>query len=163
LGFETKMGAALLVVPELALAWLWFAPRGRVAALRQLLAGGVAMVVVGGAWPLLVALTPASSRPWSSGTSDNSILSLILNYNGLRRLDGQLGGPQIMGGGNGGGPGGGGGTFGGASGPLRLLNEALGGQAGWLLGFALVSIVALAIATRMRRSDARSAWLVATG
>jgi len=163
LGFETKMGAALLVVPALALAWLWFAPRGRIAALRQLLAGGVAMVVVGGAWPLLMALTPASSRPWISGTSDNSILSLILNYNGFGRLDGQLGGPQIMGGGNGGGPGAGGGTFGGASGPLRLLNEALGGQAGWLLGFALVSIVALAVSTRMRRSDARSAWLVATG
>jgi 4-amino-4-deoxy-L-arabinose transferase-like glycosyltransferase len=162
LGFETKMGAALLVVPALALAWLWFAPRGRVAALRQLLAGGAAMVVVGGAWPLLMALTPASSRPWISGTSDNSILSLILDYNGFGRLDGQLGGPQIMGGGNGGGPGGGG-TFGGASGPLRLLNEALGGQAGWLLGFAVVSLIALAIATRLRRSDPRTGWLIATG
>jgi 4-amino-4-deoxy-L-arabinose transferase-like glycosyltransferase len=162
LGFETKMGAALLVVPALAAAWLWFAPRGRVAALRQLLAGGAAMIVVGGAWPLLVALTPASSRPWISGTSDNSILSLILDYNGFGRLDGQLGGPQIMGGGNGGGPGGGT-TFGGASGPLRLLNEALGGQAGWLLGFAVVALVALAIATRLRRSDPRTGWLVATG
>ena len=47
------MGAALLVVPALVAAWLWFAPRGRLAALRQLLAGGAAMVVVGGAWPLL--------------------------------------------------------------------------------------------------------------
>jgi 4-amino-4-deoxy-L-arabinose transferase-like glycosyltransferase len=166
LGFETKMGAALLVVPALAAAWLWFAPRGRVAALRQLLAGGAAMIAVGGAWPLLMALTPASSRPWISGTTDNSILSLILDYNGLGRLDGQLGGPQIMGGGNGGGPGGGGGgggTFGGASGPLRLLNEALGGQAGWLLGFAVVSLVALAIATRLRRSDPRTGWLIAAG
>ena len=105
-------------------------PRGRLAAVRQLLAGGAAMVVVGGAWPLLMALTPASSRPWISGTSDNSILSLILDYNGLGRLDGQAGGPQNMGGG---GPGGGT-TFGGATGPLRLLNEGLGGQAGWLLG-----------------------------
>src|SRR3954471_12538874 len=32
LGFETKMGAALLVVPALAAAWLWVAPRGRAAA-----------------------------------------------------------------------------------------------------------------------------------
>jgi 4-amino-4-deoxy-L-arabinose transferase-like glycosyltransferase len=162
LGFETKMGAALLVVPALAAAWLWFAPRGIGAALRQLLAGGVAMVVVGGAWPLLMALTPASSRPWISGTSDNSILSLILDYNGFGRLDGQAGGPQVLGGGNGGGPGGGA-TFGGSSGPLRLLNEALGGQASWLLGFALVAIVALAIATRLRRRDARAGWLIATG
>jgi 4-amino-4-deoxy-L-arabinose transferase-like glycosyltransferase len=159
LGFETKMGAALLVVPALVAAWLWVAPRGIVPALRQLAAGGVAMVVVGGAWPLLMLLTPASSRPWISGTSDNSILSLILNYNGLGRLDGQAGGPQIMGGG---GPGGGS-TFGGATGPFRLLNDGLGGQAGWLLGFAVVALVGLAVATRLRRSDARSGWLVATG
>ena len=159
LGFETKMGAALLVVPAIVAAWLWVAPRGRLAALRQLLAGGAAMVVVGGAWPLLMALTPASSRPWISGTSDNSILSLILNYNGLGRLDGQAGGPQNMGGG---GPGGGT-TFGGASGPLRLLNDGLGGQAGWLLGFALVAMVALLVATRLRRADARTGWLMAAG
>ena len=157
------MGAALLVVPALAAAWLWFAPRGRMAALRQLLAGGAAMVVVGGAWPLLMALTPASSRPWISGTSDNSILSLILDYNGLGRLDGQLGGPQAFGGGPGGGGAGAGATFGGASGPLRLLNEALGGQAGWLLGFAVVALIALAVVTRLRRSDPRTGWLIATG
>ena len=57
LGFETKMAAALLVVPGIVAAWLWVAPRGRLVALRQLLAGGAAMVAVGGAWPLLVALT----------------------------------------------------------------------------------------------------------
>src|SRR5262245_4693080 len=163
LGFETKMGAALLVVPALALAWLWFAPRGLGTAVRQLLAGGAAMVVVGGAWPLLMALTPASSRPWISGTSDNSILSLILDYNGFGRLDGQAGGPGGMAGGPGGGGGGGNVTFGGASGPFRLLNEALGGQAGWLLGFAVVALIGLVVATRLRRSDPRTGWVIATG
>jgi 4-amino-4-deoxy-L-arabinose transferase-like glycosyltransferase len=158
LGFETKMGAALLVVPALVAAWLWIAPRGRLAAARQLLAGGAAMVVVGGAWPLLMALTPASSRPWISGTNDNSILSLILNYNGIGRLDGQAGGPQIAGGG-----GDGGANFGGASGPFRLLNQALGGQAGWLLGFAVVALIGLVVATRLRRTDARTGWVIATG
>src|SRR3954452_20422566 len=112
LGFEAKMLAALLVVPALAAAYAWVAPRGRLAAVRQLAAGGAAMLVVGGAWPLLVALTPAGSRPWVSGTSDNSILSLIFGYNGLGRLDGQAGGPQALGGG-GAGPGGGG-VFGGS-------------------------------------------------
>ena len=48
-------------------------------------------------------------------------------------------------------------------GPLRLFNEGLGGQAGWLLGFAVVAIVALAVVTRLRRADARTGWLVATG
>jgi 4-amino-4-deoxy-L-arabinose transferase-like glycosyltransferase len=162
LGFEAKMAAALLVVPAIAAAWLWVAPRGRGAAVRQLLAGGAAMTVVGLAWPALMWLTPASDRPWISGTSDNSIWSLIFGYNGLGRLFGQSGGP----GGGTGGPGGGfggNGLFGGEPGPLRLLNQALGGQAGWLLGVALVGGVALLAATRLRRADARTGWLILVG
>ena len=98
LGFETKMLVALVVVPGIAAAWLWLAPAGRadgcaLHALGQLLAGGMAMVLVGGAWPLLVELTPAADRPWVSGTSDNRVLSLIFEYNGLGRVDGQTGGP----------------------------------------------------------------------
>ncbi|HEX4482761.1 MAG TPA: glycosyltransferase family 39 protein [Solirubrobacteraceae bacterium] len=154
LGFETKMLVALTVVPGIALAYLYVAPRGRLRALRQLFAGGGAMLLVGGAWPALVALTPAADRPWVSGTSDNSILSLIFEYNGLGRVDGQAGGPGGIGGGN---------VFGGSTGPLRLLNSALGGQAGWLLGFALVSGLGVLLASRLRRADARSGWLIAVG
>ena len=40
--------------------------------------------------------------------------------------------------------------FGGDTGVLRLLNSALGGQAGWLLGFALVAGVALVVSSRLR-------------
>jgi hypothetical protein len=94
---------------------------GRRRSVRQLLAGG----------PLLVALTPAGDRPWISGTSDNNILSLILAYNGLGRIAGQSGGP--------GGIAGGSTMFGGPTGAFRLLQSGLGDQAGWLLGFALVS------------------------
>jgi hypothetical protein len=161
LGFETKMAAALLIVPGLAAAYLWIAPRVRWTAIRQLGLGGLALVVVGGAWPLLVYLTPAADRPWISGTSDNSVFSLIFGYNGLGRLAGQAGGPSSMGGG-----GGGGGTstlFGGDTGVLRLLNDALGGQGGWLLGFAVAAGVALVVATRLRRTDARTGWLIAVG
>jgi 4-amino-4-deoxy-L-arabinose transferase-like glycosyltransferase len=156
LGFETKMGVALAVVPGIAAAWLWVAPaaRGRLHALRQLLAGGGAMLLVGGAWPLLVELTPAADRPWVSGTSDNRVLSLIFEYNGLGRVDGQSGGPGGAGGGN---------MFGGTPGPLRLLNSALGGQAGWLLGFAVVSGIGLLAASRLRRVDPRTGWLIAVG
>src|SRR3954465_4608085 len=138
LGFETKMAAALMVVPGIVAAYLWVAPRGRRTAIGQLLAGGATMVAAGMAWPLLFLLTPAADRPWVSGTSDNSILSLILGYNGLGRINGQAGGPQALGGGADGGGGGGGfgagGMFGGATGPLRLLDASLGGQVGWLLG-----------------------------
>ena len=162
LGFEAKMGAALLVVPALAAAYLWVSPRGYLASVRQLLAGFAALVVVGGIWPVLVALTPAADRPYISGTDDNSIWSLILGYNGLGRLAGQAGGPGGAAGGPGGG-GGGGGVFGGTTGPFRLLNEALGPQGAWLVGFALVGGIGIAVASRLRRSDARTGWIIATG
>jgi 4-amino-4-deoxy-L-arabinose transferase-like glycosyltransferase len=153
LGFETKMAVALMVVPGIAAAWLWVAPRGRRRALGELLGAGSVMALVGGAWPALVELTPAADRPWVSGTSDNTVWQLIAEYNGAGRLDGQTGGPGGMGGT----------MFGGTPGPLRLLNSALGGQAGWLLGFALVSGVAVLAASRLRRADARSGWLIAVG
>jgi 4-amino-4-deoxy-L-arabinose transferase-like glycosyltransferase len=161
LGFEAKMAVALVVVPGIALAWLWVTPagRGRLAALRQALAGGAAMVAVACAWPLLVTLTPAADRPWISGTSDNSIWSLIFSYNGLGRLSGQSGGP-----GGTGPPGGGGGTmFGGPTGPFRLLQTGLGDQAGWLLGFAAVAGLAILAVSRLRRDDPRTGWLIAIG
>jgi 4-amino-4-deoxy-L-arabinose transferase-like glycosyltransferase len=163
LGFEAKMAAALLMVPAIVAAWLWVAPRGRAKAAGQLLAGSAAMTVVGLAWPMLMWLTPAADRPWISGTTDNSIWSLILGYNGLGRLFGQSGGPGGGAAGPGGGNGPGGGLFGGDPGPLRLLNEALGGQAGWLLGVALVGGLGLLAATRLRRSDPRTGWLLLVG
>jgi hypothetical protein len=98
-------------------------------------------------------LTPASNRPWVSGTSDNSVLSLILDYNGLNRVGGQAGVPT----------GAGGNMSGGTPGPLRLLSSALGGQVGWLLGFVLVTSLGMVVASRLRRSDARSGWLLAVG
>ena len=101
------MGAALMVVPGMALAWLWVAPRGRLVAIRQLAIAGAALLAVALAWPVLVWLTPAASRPWISGTSDNSIWSLIWEYNGFGRLEGQTGGPGSLGTS---------GTFGGATG-----------------------------------------------
>ncbi|WP_437126602.1 hypothetical protein [Paraconexibacter antarcticus] len=63
LGFETKMAAALLVVPAAAAAYLYVAPKGRTIAGKQLSLGGAALAVVGLAWTVLVWLTPAGRRP----------------------------------------------------------------------------------------------------
>jgi 4-amino-4-deoxy-L-arabinose transferase-like glycosyltransferase len=159
LGFEAKMGVALMIVPGIAAAYLYVAPRGRWIAVRQLLAGGAALAVVGLAWPVFVTLMPAADRPWISGTSDNSVWSLIFSYNGVGRIAGQSGGPAAFGGG--GGPAGA--TFGGPTGLLRLLQSGLGDQAGWLLGFAVVAGAGVLIATRLRRNDPRTGWLIAVG
>jgi 4-amino-4-deoxy-L-arabinose transferase-like glycosyltransferase len=156
LGFETKMGLALVVVPGIVFAWLCLRPQGWKRAFDQLAAGGIAMLLVGGAWPLLVALTPAADRPWIGGTSDNSIISLIFDYNGFGRVAGQQGGPS-------GGFAGGSGIFAGSTGPLRLLNFSLGGQAGWLIGLAVAGGLAILVSTRLRRSDPRTPWIIAVG
>ncbi len=100
LAFETKMAVALMVVPG-DRGGVGLGPAARARFLRPALASAGAAIAVGGAWPVLVALTPASDRPWISGTADNSIWSLIWGYNGLGRIDGQAGGP------GGAGPGGG--------------------------------------------------------
>ena len=149
-----------MVVPGIALAWMWIAPaaRGRLHALRQLLAGGAALVAVGLARGRCWSRSrPAADRPWISGTSDNSIWSLIFSYNGVGRLAGQTGGP------GGGGRAAAAAMFGGATGPFRLLQSSLGDQAGWLLGFAVVAGLALLVVSRLRRSDPRTGWLIAIG
>ena len=118
------------------------------------------MAVVGLAWPVLVTLTPAADRPWISGTADNSIWSLIFNYNGAgpgRRPDRRPGGRSR-------------GGFGGRRAAVRRQHRhlsaaqtALGDQAGWLLGFAIVAGLALLVLTRLRRRDPRTGWLIAVG
>ena len=167
LGFETKMGVALMLVPGIALAWLWTRCSHRSAGLRtnlrataQLLWGGLALAVAGLAWPVLVTLTPAADRPWISGTADNSVWSLIVGYNGLGRVTGQAGGP---GGAGGGGGFGGNSLFGGSTGVFRLICSALGDQAGWLLGFAVVATLALVALTRLRRRDSRTGFVLVLG
>src|SRR4029077_5880353 len=44
-----------------------------------------------------------------------------------------------------------------------LLDEALGGQAGWLLGAALAGGLGIAALSRLRRTDPRTGWIVAVG
>jgi 4-amino-4-deoxy-L-arabinose transferase-like glycosyltransferase len=55
------------------------------------------------------------------------------------------------------------GLNGGPTGPFRLVNPALGGQAGWLLGLAVAGLVAIAVASRLRRGDPRTGWVLLVG
>jgi 4-amino-4-deoxy-L-arabinose transferase-like glycosyltransferase len=163
--FLAKMGQAFLVVPGFALVYLLAAPTSLGRRIRQLLAGGLAIVVSAGWWVAIVALWPAGSRPMIDGSSDNSILNLIVGYNGLGRIFGS-GGP-----GGGGGGGGGGANFSGSTGLLRLFNDLMGGQASWLLPAALIGLVAVLWSTRRapRTDRTRAAmllwggWLIVSG
>ena len=86
--FLTKMGQALLVVPGFGVAYLVAAPTTLRRRLARLLAGLGALIVSGGWWVAIVALLPASSRPFIDGSPDNNIFNLIFGYNGLSRLFG---------------------------------------------------------------------------
>ncbi len=155
---------ALVVAPGIAAAWAWQRPphahadgaradratadgvslatprcarvRAYARARRGPLAGIAARLLVGGAWPLLVELTPAAHRPWISGTADDTVLSLIFGYNGLGRIEGQSGGCSM---------------------------KPSAGRPGGCSGFALLSGVAILLACRLRHADPRSGWLLAVG
>src|ERR1700758_3956230 len=87
-GFLSKFMAAFMVLPALALAYLWAGPPRLGKRIGQLLAGGAALLLTGGWWVAVVLLTPAADRPFVGSSTDNNILNLILGYNGFGRLTG---------------------------------------------------------------------------
>jgi 4-amino-4-deoxy-L-arabinose transferase-like glycosyltransferase len=188
LGFLAKMLAAFMVLPGFALAYLWAGPPKIGKRAWQLLVGGAALVAAAGWWVLIVVLTPAADRPYVGGSTDNNILNLTFNYNGLGRLTGnesgfggatgpELGGTigrelgrSLPGSGQAiSGPGGG--LFGGATGITRLFQADMGGQVAWLLPAALIALaVMLWVSRRAPRTDRTRAaalawggWLLVTG
>jgi 4-amino-4-deoxy-L-arabinose transferase-like glycosyltransferase len=139
MAFTTKMLEAFIVLPALALVYLWCgSPRLR-RRVVQLVWAGVAVVVASGWWVAIVEVWPASARPYLGGSTDNSELNLIFGYNGLSRIFGSGGSGR-----------GGGANFGGATGILRMFNDVVGGQVSWLLPAALVGIVAAWLLSRGR-------------
>lgn len=115
------------------------------------------MVVAGGWWVALVEFWPAASRPYISGSTDNSVVDLILS-----RTAGYTGGgsvPGIPGVGNGRGP-----NFAGPTGIPRMFNEQLGGQIAWLLPLALLGLLAgLLVTRRGQRTDLKRAGYLLWG
>ena len=141
------MMQAFLVVPGFALVYLVAAPTELRRRIAQLLAGGAAMVVSAGWWVAIVALWPASSRPMIDGSPDNSILNLIVGYNGFGRLIGASGPAEAAAAAN----------FSGQTGLLRLFNDLMGGQASWLLPAALLVLVGGLAGAGARRAPIASA------
>ncbi|MFT4009192.1 MAG: glycosyltransferase family 39 protein [Nocardioidaceae bacterium] len=162
LAFLTKMLQAFLVLPALALVYAVEAKLGWLRKLRNLLVAFGAMIVSAGWWVAIVALWPASSRPYIGGSQNNSILELTLGYNGFGRLTGNETGSV------GGGRGGTGGQWG-ETGLLRLFNSEIGGQIAWLLPAALALLVLGIAFTWRTRSLVRASlivwggWLLVTG
>src|ERR687885_2004078 len=168
LGFNIKMMQAFLVLPAFYLLYLVAAPVPRLWRLVHLGLATVVLLVVSLSWSVAVDLTPATERPYVGSSQHNSALELASGYNGLSRLvgrgnefinpqggfnigsadDGQSTQGPGPGGPGGGGPGGVGEN--GEKGPLRLFNQQLAGQIGWLLPLATVGLLAAGSQRRPR-------------
>ncbi len=167
-GFLTKMLQAFLVVPVFAAVYLACAPTPVRRRVLQLLAAALALVVASGWWVAIVSLVPAADRPYIGGSQTNSVLELVLGYNGLGRLTGNETGSVVGGGGTGGA---GTGGMWGATGWSRLFGSEMGTQISWLVPAALVLAAAvLWLWRRAPRTDGRRAaallwggWLLLTG
>ena len=160
LAFNTKDLQAYIVLPALVLTYFLFGPRRFGARILQLLAAGAVLVVSTGWWLVIVDAIPAAYRPYIGGSTDNSVVNLVLGYNGLGRIFGQ-GGPSgapsgaVVGGGAG---------FGGATGLLRLFSTEIGGQIAWLIPLAVVSVgVGLWVHRSLPRADLARAGYVLWG
>ncbi|GAA1991394.1 glycosyltransferase family 39 protein [Kitasatospora viridis] len=156
LGFMTKMWAACLPLPALAVVYALAAPGPVRRRLAQLAAATAALVVVGGAWIAVVALTPAADRPYIGSTNGNSILQSFWDYNGPGRLFGADSPASVLP------PGVPDKVLGATPGLGRMFAPDVAGQIGWLLPLAAAGLAAgLWTARRAVRTDpGRAAFLM---
>lgn len=126
--FQVKMIEAWLILPAMTLALL-IRP-GRAKPLRAAMFLGIS-VAVSLSWLVITGLIPRSARPHVDGSASDSFWEMVFRYNGIGRAesDGTMLAATAA-------------PYGGEPGPLRLFNDQLGGQIGWLLPLALVLLVA---------------------
>lgn len=86
LGFQTKMMQAWMILPALVIGYLLTAPIELRRRVKQLGIAGAVMLAVSLSWVALYTFTPASARPYISGTTNNSAVAMVFGYNGLGRL-----------------------------------------------------------------------------
>ncbi|HEY3147216.1 MAG TPA: hypothetical protein VGJ75_12740 [Dongiaceae bacterium] len=156
IGFNVKMGAALVLAPVLALTFSLARPGAPVTwhiatwhLGRQAIAG-IVLVAVSLSWAIFFDLTPARDRPYAGSTKHNSMLELALVHNGAARflaMSAPAGNPAIsspaagetapastavrqpvM-------------TDDSPTGPLRLFRPRAAAQFAWLLPLALAGLI----------------------
>jgi 4-amino-4-deoxy-L-arabinose transferase-like glycosyltransferase len=157
IGFNVKMGAALVLAPVLALTFSLARPGAPVTwhkatwhLGRQAIAG-IVLVAVSLSWAIFFDLTPARDRPYAGSTRHNSMLELALVHNGAARflaMSTPAGNPAISS------PAASGATAPATTavrqpvmtddsptGPLRLFRPRAAAQFAWLLPLALAGLV----------------------
>src|SRR5258705_2857130 len=151
-GFNVKMGAALVLAPVLALTFSLARPGAPVIwHLGRQAVAGIVLVAVSLSWAIFFDLTPAQDRPYAGSTKHNSMLELALVHNGAARflaMSTPAGNPAISS------PAASGATAPATTavrqpvmtddsptGPLRLFRPRAAAQFSWLLPLALAGVV----------------------
>ena len=127
--FNTKMAQGLFVVPIFVLIYLVSAQKTLILKIRDLAVFIFSTVIFSMWWVLIVALTPASERPYIGSSRNNSIWQLVFVHNGFGRLFGsqwkQPTGSRS------------GIAFGGEIGVVRIFNQGFGPNFAW---FSILAI-----------------------
>ena len=88
LAFNTKMLEGFIPLPAVAVVYL-AAANGRLRArIGRLLAAGGVLAVITLSWMTIVDLIPKTSRPYVSGSTNDTVWNLAVDYNGFGRLTG---------------------------------------------------------------------------
>jgi 4-amino-4-deoxy-L-arabinose transferase-like glycosyltransferase len=160
LGFQAKMLQAWMILPALVLGYLLCAPPRWPRRLRHVTAFGLVTLGVSLSWIALYTFTPAASRPYIDGSSDNNAFAMVFGYNGLDRFGIWVPGsvaswPGVTAGAKGGaGPGGSATAAGFGTGWTKLLGSTYGPQIGWLYPLAVLALICGLLWTwRARRDD----------
>ncbi|WP_045729607.1 ArnT family glycosyltransferase [Pseudarthrobacter chlorophenolicus] len=145
LGFLTKQLQAFLVLPALVTTFSLLSRIRWQKRIVSISAMGFLLGVGSLAWPLYVDMTPASDRPYIGGSTTNSMLELILGYNGVDRVMQHSDAPsaslipaQFR-------------SVDTDAGFFRLINLNYGQEIGWLLLPGLISCTAVIICLLRRR------------
>ncbi len=161
LAFTTKMMAAYLVLPGLALAYGVGAAGSWKKKLSHLAGAGATMVVVSAAWMLTVDFVPKNKRPYVGGSTNDTVSSLVFGYNGIGRLTGTarnngpraahtvrpINRPGLTG----------------RSGTGMIFNHTVAGQIAWLIPFSVATLATGILAGRRRPGAGPPAGLIMWG
>ena len=148
LAFNTKMLVALIPLPVFFLYYFLSKDENLFKKIKHLFLTSLLITIISFSWVFIVWITPSNERPWVGSTSDNSIWTLVFEYNGFNRFEGFLGRPPQGAPPQGGpsqlsvGPPQGGVAplqmFDQGYGILGLLFGRIGASTGWLLGWAIL-------------------------
>ncbi|WP_206302659.1 glycosyltransferase family 39 protein [Streptomyces sp. WAC 01529] len=86
IGFQMKMMEAWIAVPAFFVGYLVAAPAHMKQRLGRLAVAGVVLFSVSLSWVALLTFTPADSRPYVDGSTNNSAAAMVFGYNGFNRV-----------------------------------------------------------------------------